>query len=178
MKKMEEPLIPAQIRAGRALLGWSQQELADAAEVGLTTVRDYENERRAGQVGGLKSIREALVNAGVVFMKGEPKGNLGPGVRLIAQMPSVLRAPVKLGAFDNLVFPVEWRGQEIVVVVSHAALQDLGKFRGNRAERDYLALFEKKRGEILLAAGAAIDSGSVTPDGRVHLRSQDFPSSR
>lgn len=170
------PLTPSQIRAGRALLGWSQQELADTAEVGLTTVRDYENERRAGHVGGLKAIREALLNAGVVFLPGEPMGDLGPGVRLRARKPNVLRAPVKHGPFDTLIFPVEWRGREVVVVVSREALNDLGRFRATRAEAQYLALFEKKRGEILLAAATAIDAGRVTPDGRVHLTSKDFPS--
>jgi transcriptional regulator with XRE-family HTH domain len=176
--KRETPLTPAQIRAGRALLGWSQQQLADAAEVGLTTVRDYENERRAGDIGGLRSIREALVNAGVVFLAGEASGDLGPGVRLRARMPSVLRAPTKLGQFDNLIFPVEWRGREIVVFVSQEALEDLGRYRTHRPPHEYLALFEKKRGEILLAAAAAIDADRVTPDGRVYLRPEDFPSLR
>jgi transcriptional regulator with XRE-family HTH domain len=172
------PLTPAQIRAGRVLLGWSQQELAESAEVGLTTVRDFENERRAGDVGGLKAIVDALTNAGIIFIPGEPSGDLGPGVRQRARQPNVLRAPIKLGPFDTLLFPVEWRGREVTVVVSHEALQDLGKFRSSRLPEEYIRLFEKKRGEILQAAAAAIDAERVTPDGRVHLTGRDFPSLR
>ena len=62
---MEKEVIitPAQIRGARALLDWSQNQLAKATGISLTTIRDYEKERRgwreddkedAGQaVGGL-----------------------------------------------------------------------------------------------------------------------------
>ena len=36
---MPSLVVPAQIRAGRALLDWSQEQLATAAEVGLSTIR-------------------------------------------------------------------------------------------------------------------------------------------
>jgi DNA-binding XRE family transcriptional regulator len=34
------------LRAARGLVGWSQEELAQAAKVGLSTVRDFEASRR------------------------------------------------------------------------------------------------------------------------------------
>jgi transcriptional regulator with XRE-family HTH domain len=43
----DDVIIPAQIRGGRALLGWSQEQLAAEANVALSTVRDTENGRRA-----------------------------------------------------------------------------------------------------------------------------------
>ncbi|TNC49532.1 transcriptional regulator [Rubellimicrobium rubrum] len=72
-------MIPAQCRAARGLLNITQSALADAAAVGLTTVVDFEKERR--QVGrfSVSFIRRALEAAGVVFI--EENGG-GPGVRL------------------------------------------------------------------------------------------------
>jgi transcriptional regulator with XRE-family HTH domain len=48
---------PAQIRAGRALLEWSQEKLAREARVGISTVRDIESEKRAADTNAVTSIR-------------------------------------------------------------------------------------------------------------------------
>jgi transcriptional regulator with XRE-family HTH domain len=71
---------PAQVRAARALIGWSQAELADAANVAVSVVDRFE----AGQPDSLASetvakMRTALESAGVVFI---PKNGGGAGVRL------------------------------------------------------------------------------------------------
>src|SRR5580704_11709401 len=133
------PITPAQIRAARALLDWSQDHLAERAAVGLSTVRDYEKERRGGDVAGAKLIRQVLEDHGVVFLASE--GNLGPGVRMVAVAPNVLRRPMKLGRFHALMFTVEWRGGQVEVFISQEALDDLGGFSASRPEADYLALF-------------------------------------
>ena len=39
-------LTPEQCRAARAWLDWSQNDLADAANISLSTVRDFEKGRR------------------------------------------------------------------------------------------------------------------------------------
>ncbi|MBL8624652.1 MAG: helix-turn-helix domain-containing protein [Myxococcales bacterium] len=57
-----------QIRAGRALLGWSQKELADAARVGTSTVADFERGKRAPIPATIQALRRALENAGVHFV--------------------------------------------------------------------------------------------------------------
>ena len=71
------PMTPSQCRAGRALLDWSQQKLADAANVGIGTVRQFE----AGATQPRKAIhaamQHALESAGIVFTNGE-----SPGVRI------------------------------------------------------------------------------------------------
>jgi transcriptional regulator with XRE-family HTH domain len=64
---MNDLITPAQIRAGRALLGWSQEQLATAAEVTLSTVRDIESETRLADTGAAAAIRRALRNEGVVW---------------------------------------------------------------------------------------------------------------
>jgi transcriptional regulator with XRE-family HTH domain len=171
----DPPITPSQIRAGRALANWSQEQLAEAASVSLSTVRDYEKERRGDilVVGGLKAIRQALENQGVNFLRSE--GDFGPGVRLRAVMPNVLRWPTKLGRFESLLIPVEWRGQEVEVFLPHEVLDDLGRFRETQPEGEYVRLFEQYRTVILTAAATAIDAGRVGKDKRVHLTHGDFP---
>src|SRR5438105_3232876 len=82
---MRQTIIPAQIRAARALLDWSQEELANAAGVALTSVRDLEAEKRAADSGTASSVRKALENGGVEFVSGTSAS--GPGVRLVAKRP-------------------------------------------------------------------------------------------
>lgn len=71
----------AQIRAARALVRWTVEELAKAAKVGVMTVRRAESVD--GQTSMLTNnataIRSAFEAAGVVFI--EENGG-GPGVRL------------------------------------------------------------------------------------------------
>ena len=174
MSTKRPSLVPAQIRAGRALLNWSQDELAEKASVSLSTVRDFEKERRGGVIGSLKSLRDALESADVVFL--ESKGDLGPGVRLKARVPNVLRWPVKRGQWDELLIPVEWRGKEYNVFLSREILDDLGRRRGTQTEDEYLRLYEKYRGQILAAMAIAIDTRGSKPDGRVYLDHSDFPA--
>ncbi len=53
-------VIPAQIRAARALIDWSQDELAKAAEVALTSVRDLESQKRSADSGIAMAVRRTL----------------------------------------------------------------------------------------------------------------------
>jgi transcriptional regulator with XRE-family HTH domain len=159
-------------------LDWSQDQLAEAAGVSLSTVRDYEKERRGngGVAGGMKLICRALGNQGVAFLQSE--GDFGPGVRLVARVPNVLRWPVKLENWGELLIPVEWRGREVQVCVAHEVLDDLGRFRETRPATEYVRVFEQHRAAILRAAATAIDAGRVTRDRRVHLAHADFPEFR
>lgn len=67
-------ITPAQCRAARALLDWSQQDLAKAAHLGLSTIRDFENGRRVPTLNNLRGIKIALVEAGVEI--GEEKSSV------------------------------------------------------------------------------------------------------
>ena len=70
-----------QIRAARALLGWSGQELADKCGISLKTLRRYEpqNGVPAGSAKVLESIGSVLEGHGIVFT-GDPIKD--PGVIL------------------------------------------------------------------------------------------------
>jgi transcriptional regulator with XRE-family HTH domain len=71
-----------EIRAGRALLGWSQLELAEAASVGVATVRRLEaaEDEVRGSADTLWKIQKALEAAGIEFIPEED--GKGAGVRL------------------------------------------------------------------------------------------------
>src|ERR1700722_6552932 len=67
----------AQCRAGRALIGWSQDQLAAASKVAKATVAAFETTIRLPQQRTLDQIQKALEDEGVEFLNGGQ-----PGVRL------------------------------------------------------------------------------------------------
>lgn len=71
-------MTPAQCRAARALLGWSQDKLADEAKVAKQTLADFERGARTPYPRTLADILKALEVAGVGLVDDE----LGVGVRL------------------------------------------------------------------------------------------------
>ncbi len=73
-------LNPPQSRAGRALLGWSQTDLADRSNVSPSTIRDFEAGRRTPMINNLAAMRRALEEAGVELLNGDR-----PGARLMAR---------------------------------------------------------------------------------------------
>jgi len=70
-----------QLRAARALLGWSAQQLADLSKVGVATIRRVEPSD--GPVNMIAStsaaVQRALEAAGVEFI---PENGGGAGVRM------------------------------------------------------------------------------------------------
>ena len=73
-----KPLTSAQIRAARALIRWSAEQLAEHTAVGVTTVRRAEltaNETKLTRVND-QAIRRVLEAAGVEFID-ENGGSLG-----------------------------------------------------------------------------------------------------
>ncbi|RWK66097.1 helix-turn-helix domain-containing protein [Mesorhizobium sp.] len=71
-----------QCRAARALIGWSQQRLADAAAIGVATIRVFEAGGSEPRSATLQVLRLALETAGVVFLSDGDCVEGGAGVRL------------------------------------------------------------------------------------------------
>jgi hypothetical protein len=82
VKASPMPLTSAQIRAARALIRWSAQELATQAAIGVTTVRRAELTASATALTRANdlAIRRTLEAAGIKFIDAD--GNGGTGVRL------------------------------------------------------------------------------------------------
>jgi len=72
-------ITPAQCRAARGLIGWSQQDLASEARVGIVTVHQLEAGTSQPRRATLDVIRRAFESAGIEFI--DENGG-GPGVRL------------------------------------------------------------------------------------------------
>lgn len=88
----------AQIRAARGFLRWTISDLADAADVGLSTVKALEKDdgepaikgggvvstldhRQAVRANAVEKVRTALEQAGITFL---PQTAQGVGIRGIA----------------------------------------------------------------------------------------------
>ena len=76
-------LSSSQIKAARALLGWSGTDLADKSGVGITTLRRYELQEGIpyANTSVLMLIKVALEDAGIQFT-GDPLVNPGVTLRL------------------------------------------------------------------------------------------------
>ena len=74
-------IIGEQIRASRAMLKWTAEDLAKKSSIGVATIRRLEamNGIPTGQASILDSIQKTLEEAGIEFM-GTPDRQ--PGVRL------------------------------------------------------------------------------------------------
>jgi DNA-binding XRE family transcriptional regulator len=63
-----EILSPLQSRAARAMLNWSQVELADKARVAKQTIADFETGKRAPYDRTLRDIKKVLENNHIEFL--------------------------------------------------------------------------------------------------------------
>lgn len=83
-------MTPAQCRAARGLLQWSQDQLANAAEVGVVTVRQFETEKAEPRRATLAAIQRTLEDFGVRFTEREVEANgmtaIERGVTLLPSM--------------------------------------------------------------------------------------------
>lgn len=77
------PLTPAQCRAARGLLDWTQDELAERAHVSRGTVRGFEAGHHQLRKTSAAEIRAALEAGGALFL--DPDADRGPGVCLASR---------------------------------------------------------------------------------------------
>jgi transcriptional regulator with XRE-family HTH domain len=72
----------AQVRAARALIGWSQAKLAETAGVSVSTINEFETgapDQFAEEA--LDKMRATLEAAGVVFLPKDDGGGIGVRLR-------------------------------------------------------------------------------------------------
>ena len=92
-------LTPKHVRAARALLAWSQQDLAKASGVATSTVADFERGQRTPVANNAQAIRGALEGAGIRFL---PTGAvIGPAIPIIDSSARA-RAPIRWVSAEDL----------------------------------------------------------------------------
>jgi transcriptional regulator with XRE-family HTH domain len=90
----------AQSRAGRGWLSWTQADLAARAHVGLSTVRDFEADRRAPVHNNITAIRRALEEGGGADLLKATDGLAAPATEAMAgaseDLPAKTRSRAKV----------------------------------------------------------------------------------
>ena len=76
-------LTPEQLRAARALVGWSRDDLAKRSATSAETIKGFEGRGTDPKMGTVYKWRRALEAAGVTFL--EETETDGPGLRLKKQ---------------------------------------------------------------------------------------------
>ena len=111
---------PAQCRAGRGLLDWTQDTLAKNAHVSRSTVADFERNIRVPTKNNLISIACTFEGAGIAFIE---EDDHGAGVRfreLKLEYTKTLR-PVEGG----LCLRVRYVGEEFPVIIPTEVIEDI-----------------------------------------------------
>lgn len=95
----EAHLTPRHIKTARALLAWSQQDLAIAANVDVSKVAEFERGQRSPVASNIEAIRSALESADVRFL---PNGKVdGPEVPTVT-LSSRPGVPVRWVSAEDL----------------------------------------------------------------------------
>lgn len=76
---MKKDISPRQIRAARALVDWTREDLARASGLTVRTITRVENAQTASRRSTLEALTAALEATGIEFI---PENGGGVGVRL------------------------------------------------------------------------------------------------
>lgn len=76
---MKKDILPQQLRAARALIDWTREDLANASGITVRTLARIESSQTIPRKSTLEALAEALESAGIEFI---PENGSGPGVRL------------------------------------------------------------------------------------------------
>ncbi len=159
----------AQCRAGRALLGWSQEELSKNAQVSRAAIADFELNKRTLMRQNLVSVRCALEAGGIAFI---PENGGGAGVRFreieLEYIPSVTPD------YDDMVMRFRFRGIEHRVVIPHTVLDDIDRTNYHTVEERALCI-QNHFPVFSRAAEEKIRCGAYTKSERIVLTHDAFP---
>ena len=118
----EMEISAAQTRAARALLDWSQDQLAENAQVARATMTDFERGNRLPMRQNLLAIRASLEAAGVEFL---PENGGGARVRLRKVEMEFENTAIPDG--DGVMIPVRFRQTAYRATVTREVLDDLDR---------------------------------------------------
>jgi DNA-binding XRE family transcriptional regulator len=113
-----------QCAAARALLGWTQDDLAQNAQVARATIASFEGKARIKPMQkNLLAIIASFQAAGVAFVREDVEKGLGAGVRhrtLELEHKTELRDDG-----DSLFLSVRFKGQECTIIIPREIIDDL-----------------------------------------------------
>lgn len=158
-------ITPAQCRAGRALLQWSQEDLERNSAIAKRTIAEFEREGRGQlQVKVENLLIQAFTKAGIELIA---QNGGGDGVRFVRPMPRFVR----LFRRDNvthrnwIAFAYDYRGDRRTAFVKYEALGV-----EDPAQQDPLEVFDGNRGKILQCAAQKFDANDLDPEGRALIQ--------
>jgi transcriptional regulator with XRE-family HTH domain len=126
-------LTAGQCRAARALIGWSQDQLASESKVAKATIANFEAGKRESYARTLDDIREALESAGVEFTNGGQPGvrmKLQPSIEVIEQRIAEVRE--RMPTVDPAAEPSPEKGMRLLQRAK--AKNELVKLKNRRAK--------------------------------------------
>ncbi|WP_348641872.1 helix-turn-helix transcriptional regulator [Mesorhizobium sp. B2-4-9] len=80
---MKKDILPQQIRAARALIDWTRDDLANASGLTVRTLARIESSQTVPRQTTLEALAKALETAGIEFIS---QNGGGPGVRLVRRV--------------------------------------------------------------------------------------------
>jgi transcriptional regulator with XRE-family HTH domain len=111
-----------QSRAGRALLNWTQDQLATNARVSRATIADFENNARKPQTNNLRSMAECMFAAGIAFI--DESDNSGAGVRFRERKLEYCNS-VKVERLDRrAIMRMRYAGEDFQCLIDLDAVDD------------------------------------------------------
>lgn len=159
----------AQCRAGRALLNWSQDELAMNAQVARTTVTEFESNYRTPMRQNLLAIQSAIEAAGIEFIT---DNGGGVGVRF-RKVEIEYSRNVKTDA-HKLMLKVRYRGHPYTVAIPYEIIDNMDR-SNYKTDKAFGKALERKFPIYLRAAEDKIVAGSISDRDYVWLTREDFP---
>ena len=161
----------AQCRAARALLAWSQDELAVKAGVARATIADFERSARAPMRQNLVSLISAFEAWGVAFIDGDHQGG-GAGVRF--RKVELEFSPDLEPMGDNVGIEAHFRQRRYVVEITRTAVDDMERGGNFRTFAERKVMVERHLPVIHGMTARLLSAGDVA-EGRIIFDTPDFP---
>jgi transcriptional regulator with XRE-family HTH domain len=159
----------AQCRAARALLDWSQDQLAENAQVARPTIADFERNVRMPMRNNLVSIISALEAAGISFI---PDDEGGAGVRF--RKVEIEYSKAVKPKDDGIVISVRYRGTSFFIFVPRNVINDIDRTNYRTAEQRVKAV--QNHLPIFLRAGEEeIVKGRILNENYIVLSHEKLP---
>lgn len=137
---------PRQIRAARALLSWSQDDLSNASGIARSSIKNIENDITTARKDTIYHIQSALENCGIEFLPNS-------GVRIKQSNIEVFDGIERFNDFTEIVYQyVEEVGGDICISVSDERLFNKYRKDTEKYRTQMKALVDKRRVRVRILA--------------------------